>query len=356
MFLVRQAKTSDINALYELSKNFDTVNLPANRDVIESIVQHSIASFVSTEQDNRRLLFVLENLESKEVVGCSMTIAQHGTYEKPATYFKVVEKQKYSPLLKKHFRHETLELTFDYDGPTELGGLVLSPSLRGNPFKLGRYLSYARLALIALRPSWFQQEIVAELLPPLGPNRESQLWEYLGERFTQLDYQTADKLSRENIHFILELFPQVPLYTSLLPKEIQAQIGEVGPDSQPAAHLLSKIGFKYDQTIDPFDGGPTYRVNIHDCSLIQNLRLGRWAGDVPTHANSVTQGFLCLDHIDQTGDFLILQGKGYQIGAEIFFDFQTTEIEKKSTQQSLLSQYQIPLKKGDHVAFLPFEV
>jgi arginine/ornithine N-succinyltransferase beta subunit len=130
----------------------------------------------------------------------------------------------------------------------------------------------------------------------------------------------------------------------------------VGPDSKPAAHLLSKVGFAYDHTIDPFDGGPTYRVNIHDCTLIQNLRLGRWAGSLPVNANSIQDGFLCLDRLQDNGHFLILQGKGYQIGADIFFDIQISDAEKSRKQQELIEHYQIPLKKGDHIAFVPFEV
>ena len=41
-------------------------------------------------------------------------------------------------------------------------------------------------------------------------------------------------------------------------KNIQDAIGEVGPSTQGAKAMLTKIGFRYDERIDPFDGGPHF--------------------------------------------------------------------------------------------------
>lgn len=319
MFLIRDAQARDLDQLYTVAAELDSVNLPADRAVIGALIERSQASARDDCGVKRRLLFVLEEWTPggrggwrSEVLGCAMIIAQHGTYDRPASYFRIMERQKYSSILKRHFKHQTLELIFDYDGPTELGGLVLSPRLRGHPLKLGRFLSYTRLAFIGLpsRRAWFEDEVVAELLPALGPDRQSELWPYLGQRFTGLDYHTADQLSREHIHFVQELFPQAPLYTSLLPPHVQAQLGRVGPASQPAAHLLAKVGFEPDGTIDPFDGGPTYRVRTDDCPLVSGGARGPWAGASLAAGEAGRPGLLLLDGLSEGGGLKALLGEG----------------------------------------------
>ncbi len=319
MFLIRDAQHRDLDQLYAVAAELDSVNLPADRGVIAALIERSRESLRDSCVLKRRLLFVLEEWSRApqggwraEVLGCAMIIAQHGTHDRPASYFRIMERQKYSPILKKHFKHQTLELIFDYDGPTELGGLVLSPRLRGHPLKLGRFLSYVRLAFIGLpsRRAWFEDEVVAELLPALGPDRSSELWPYLGQRFTGLDYHTADQLSREHIHFVQELFPQAPLYTSLLPPHVQAQLGRVGPASQPAAHLLAKVGFEYDGTIDPFDGGPTYRVRTDECPLIEGAVRGAWESMTLAPGDAPRPGLLLLDGLSEGGGLKALLGEG----------------------------------------------
>jgi len=371
MWVIREAKPADLDPLFELATSLNTVNLPANRAVIQELVKTSQGSFQLEALVRRQLLFVLERWSyeeatqrwGSEVLGSCMIIPQHGTHDRPASYFRIMERQKYSSILKRHFKHQTLELIFDYDGPTELGGLVLSPKLRGHPLKLGRFLSYARLAFISSpsRRAWFQDEVVAELLPALGPNRDSELWPYLGQRFTGLDYHTADKLSREHIHFIQELFPHAPLYTSLLPERVQSQLGEVGPDSKPAAHLLSKVGFRFDGTIDPFDGGPTYRVKTDECALVQRSVIGSWDPQrSPTHFLNQSEpgecGALLIDSLSQGGGVKLILGEGAvrnsAQGELLFAPYHQGELASSHEAISEL----LPVLPGALTSFTPFGV
>ena len=75
-----------------------------------------------------------------------------------------------------------------------------------------------------------------------------------------LSYREADHLSRRQKEFIETLFPSYPIYVSLLSPEAQGVIGQVGEGSRPAAHLLSKLGFKFENRVDPFDGGPHFEM------------------------------------------------------------------------------------------------
>src|SRR5690606_6435857 len=112
----------------------------------------------------------------------------------------------------------------------------------------------------------------AELLPPLNADGTSELWNSLGANFTGLDYTTADKLSRQNIEFIRSLFPQTPIYTTLLLEHVRALIGQVGPPTKPVEKMLKSIGFHADLSIDPFDGGPTFSVAMDQCELIKRIQ------------------------------------------------------------------------------------
>ena len=86
-----------------------------------------------------------------------------------------------------------------------------------------------RFLYIARHRAAFRDEVLSELMPPLEEDGRSLLWEALGRHFTGLSYQEADRLSRENKEFIRTLFPQDPIYASLLPASAQALIGQVGP-------------------------------------------------------------------------------------------------------------------------------
>ncbi|HLK92707.1 MAG TPA: arginine N-succinyltransferase, partial [Polyangia bacterium] len=107
---------------------------------------------------------------------------------------------------------------------------------------------------------------------PLEPDGTSLLWEALGRKFTGLSYQEADRLSQTNKEFIRALFPQDPIYATLLPAPVQAVIGEVGPRTKGVEKLLREVGFAYQHRIDPFDGGPHFHARTDDITLVKAVR------------------------------------------------------------------------------------
>ncbi len=279
MFLLREVRPSDLDDLEVLASRLNTLNLPADRDVLKRLIEYSRASFGGKyEPDDAEYIFVLRDIEQDRVVGTCMIIAKHGTFERPAVYFHVREVQKYSSSIDKHFRHQTVQLGFDFHGPTEIGGLILHPDYRGHKLKLGKMLAYVRFLYIGMHPERFQDEIVAELLPELNADGTSDLWHHLGYNFTGLDYMTADKMSRENIEFIRSLFPFEPMYTALLPDHVAEKIGKVGTPTKPVEKMLRGIGFEYDQSIDPFDGGPTFRCRTRSCEAVKRTVWQKFAG------------------------------------------------------------------------------
>ncbi|MBI3540580.1 MAG: arginine N-succinyltransferase [Deltaproteobacteria bacterium] len=194
--------------------------------------------------DEGKILFVLEEVASKKVIGSSLIVARHGTPVSPHLYFQV------DPL------RRTLQLKFETKGRTELGGLILDPAYRGG--KLGKKLSYVRLYYLAQHPKGFQNDILAELLPPFNPDGSSLLWEALGKKFTGMEYRDADQRAREDKQFVRDHFPAHEILIDSLPHEAQLILGQPGPETKAVAKMLMEVGFHYLDQIDPFDGGPHY--------------------------------------------------------------------------------------------------
>src|SRR5712671_1328272 len=279
MYVIRDVQRSDLPALQKLARELDTVNLPDDERELLRIIDWSARSFDGRVKNpfEREYLFVLEEPRSERVVGASLIIAQHGTRDAPHVFFDVYEKEHYSANVDRHFRHRVLSIGYNFDGPTEIGGLVVDPGYRGGPEKPGKQLSYVRFLYIAMHPSRFRDRVLVELLPKLEEERRSPLWEALGRKFTGLSYQEADRLSRENKEFIQQLFPPGDIYATLFTQKIQDAIGEVGPESVGAKNMLTRIGFRYDERIDPFDGGPHYSAPTELIEPIRRFRRAKLA-------------------------------------------------------------------------------
>ena len=291
MFLLREVHRGDLDDLERLARHLNTLNLPAQRPRLEALVDRSVASF-GGELPHPEREYVFGLLDGDRLIGTCMIIAQHGTFERPAVYFNVQREQKYSRTLQKYFVHQVLQLTFNFDGATEIGGLILDPDYQGHPEKLGKVLSFVRFLFIGMHRDRFRDEIVAELLPELNPDGTSDLWECLGHSFTELTYEEADKLSRENVEFIRNLFPQTPIYTALLPAHVREKIGVVGEPSRPVEKMLRSIGFDWDKSIDPFDGGPTFVCATDRCRMVSRTHRASFAG--PLSPEEPAEGFALI--------------------------------------------------------------
>lgn len=286
-YFIRDAKIEDLDDIFTLSSMLNTINLPANKDELFEVIKNSERSFSLKEKDTTKKAFLFVLTDGQQVIGTSQIFAKHGTLSSPHYYFAVELDERYSETLKKFFRHKTLRLCQSFDGPTELGSLVLDKDFRSSKEKFGRLLSYVRFLFMAIRPEFFSNQVLAELLPPLGARFESALWDAVGRQFTGLDYYEADMLSRKNKEFIKTLFPITSIYVPLLPAQAQDVIGQVGKNSKGAAHLLSRIGFRYSHRVDPFDGGPHFEAEQKDISLIKDalqLTLSDTCLDKPAQA------------------------------------------------------------------------
>ncbi|MFV8256844.1 arginine N-succinyltransferase [Bdellovibrio bacteriovorus] len=262
-FIIRPVQHDDLNQLVDLAKQFNLLNLPGDKKVIGEKIDRSEQSFAGKlSKTQSEYLFVLEDVEEKYVVGSSLVLAKHGNDEVPHSYFKIFKRDHFSQDLGVGFIHQVLRFQLDFDGPTEIGGLLVDKSYRRRPEKLGKQISLSRFLYMGLYPERFEDRVLCELTPPLTDEGRSEFWEALGRRFTGLPYQEADLLSQSHKEFIESLFPQDDIYLCLLDAKARLVLGRVGEATKPAQHLLESIGFSYLDEVDPFDGGPHYGANV----------------------------------------------------------------------------------------------
>lgn len=272
-FVVRAVEREDHAQLYNLARQFTLLNLPANKSVITKKIERSLASFAGElGKDDAEYLFVAEDRENHYLAGSSLIVAKNGTHNSPNFSFKVLKRERFSKELGIGFIHQILRLHANYDGPSEVGGLVVDRNYRRRPEKVGRMVSLLRFLYIGMFPDRFESELHSEMAPPLTEEGRSEFWEALGRRFTGMPYQEADQISQQNNQFIKSLFPEEDIYLCLLDSKARLVLGRVAEETQAALHLLNRIGFKYKDEVDPFDGGPHLGVKASEVTLIKNAK------------------------------------------------------------------------------------
>ncbi len=256
--MLRPVEERDLDALVELARLLDSMNLPSDRDFLAARIEVSERSFAGSVDDWREAVYVfaLEDTEAGRCVGTSTILAKHGRPGIPYFWLAVTREERRSVELDKRFVHTTLQLMSSEDGPTEIGGLILDPGYRKHPEKCGKALSIVRFAYISLYPEHFEREVIAEMLSPFEAPGQNLLWDAFGARFTGLSYREADHLSARSKQFIADLFPRDPVYATLFPPAVQEMIGEPNETAKAALRILEKLGFRPLNQVDPFDGGP----------------------------------------------------------------------------------------------------
>jgi arginine N-succinyltransferase len=282
-FLLRQAKAEDHRQLLKLARELDSTTLPTDARELTELLETSNASFAGKIRNRAqaKYVFCAEEIRKRRVVAASMIVGKHGTPTAPHYYFEVGVDERYSHTLRRMFRHTNLRLRYSMDGPTEIGGLIVSPAMRGHPERIGKQISWVRFAYIARYRKRFEKEVLAEMLPPTQPGHGNKFWDHYGRMVTGLSYREADRLSTRDKEFIRALFPDAPIYVLMLPEEIRNAIGEVGENTRGALRILEQAGMRYLNQIDPFDGGPYYGCAVEDLAPVKAYATYRVTGGEP---------------------------------------------------------------------------
>lgn len=337
MFLIRRAKVDDLATLLKLARMVHFINLPADRDIINSKISQSRQSFIRAAEgaaapresgpgphparghmataakvtglgealsESDLFMFALEDTESPGILGSSQIVSRMGGPGNPNVSFRLEERSFFSQSLQTGATHMVAKLHLDESAPTEIGGLILQPSLRGHKQKLGAFLSHVRFHFMGRRPDMFAKRVVAEMMAPITPDGHNLLWDFLGRRFINLSYTEADKFCQYSREFMISLLPKEEIYLTLLPPEARSVVAQVGPETVPARRMLEKLGFEYNGFIDPFDGGPHLEAPTADISLVQATRSAALADTV---ARSACDEFAIVSVLEPEGDFRAVQ-------------------------------------------------
>ena len=277
MMIIRHATHEDLDDIYRLAQKagqsgIGLTSLPQNKEILAQRIQRTTRTLNGlTEKSESSYLFVLEDTISQKVVGVSAIEVAVGLDE-PFYNFRVAKQVHASKALNVYKILETLFLSNDHTGCSELCTLFLDPEYRKN--QNGKFLSKVRFLFIAAFHSLFEERLIAEMRGFSDSSGRSPFWDSLGHLFFNMDFATADYLSGLGQKaFIAELMPRFPVYVDLLSEEAKGVIAEVHPHTLPAAKVLMSEGMSYQGHVDIFDAGPTLEANTNDLRAVKESRL-----------------------------------------------------------------------------------
>lgn len=334
--IIRPIALTDLDALRECAEeaSHGIYSLPKDRQRLKNKILKSTESFSKKVKvpENEVYLFVLEDVQSGKVIGTSDIVSKIGTAI-PFYAFKIEKIKQTSPSVNIEREHKILKLQTVRRGPTEIGGLFLSPAYRRAG--LGRLLSLSRFLFMAAHPHRFHDTIVAEMRGVIREDGFSPFWEHLGRHFFSMDFPTATLLRSIEQDFIGDLAPQFPIYVDFLPLEAREVIGRTHENTLPALHMLQQEGFSYHDDVDIFDGGPDLYASLNAIRTVKESVLGE-VSDIsqePLDSSSYIVGTAHLDYRGCIAPLLIGEAGGI-------------------TLHSFIAEA-LKIKKGDFLRYIP---
>lgn len=296
-YVMRPARLDDFEALYELAVQSGAgfTSLPVDEGILRDKLEKSQKAFGGKllEPQTGKFLLMLEDVETGEVAGCSAVKAGTGVGE-PFFNYRIITIAQASHTADKRFDLDALVLTNEFVGYTEVGTLFLRASHRGGG--AGRLAAQSRYLLMAADPDQFGDNVLAELRGVVDENGQTPFWDCLGQHFFRMSFTEADHLCAiSDNQFILDLMPKFPIYIDLLPTHAREVIGRCHADGVGAMKLLEWEGFRFERTVDIFDGGPMVAARSEH---IRTIRESRIVHVEAGHPDETSTGLISTDSVD----------------------------------------------------------
>lgn len=315
---IRAARPSDTRALYEMAKltGGGFTNLPADKATLEAKLLRSETGFSrpGDSSGDDLYVFMLEDHETGAIRGTCQVFGAVGT-DRPFYSYLISTLTQKSEELGRIFRNQTLNLTTDLEGSSEVGGLFLHPNERAGG--LGMLLARSRYLFIKQHRPRFGDTVLAELRGVMDQGGHSPFWDAIGGRFFGMSFPEADEFNAvHGTQFIADLFPTTPIYVSMLPEAARAVMGQPHPTGRAALKMLENEGFVWDSYVDIFDGGPTVTAHTDRIKTVENadwkiVSGSTGHGQTMMLASHTYHDFICCygqAEINNTGELLIDDG------------------------------------------------
>lgn len=329
MLVLRPVELTDLPQLQRLAREslIGITSLPDDTEHLRGRILDSCGSFEKEVQGHgpENYCFVLEDLASQHLAGCSEILATAG-FDTP--FYSLRNRHFTSASRELNIEHgvPALSLCHDLNGHTLLRGFHVDGTLVRTPSS--ELLSRARLMFIAAHPGRFAQAVITEIVGYSDDQGRSPFWDALGQHFFDLPYVEAERLcGLESRTFLAELMPHYPIYVPMLPQTAQDCIGRIHPEGQEAFDILEREGFESNSYIDLFDGGPTLLARVASIrSIVQSeVVAATWAETVDARgcylvSNDLLKGFRAIvAELDYTA------GRPVALSAEMFRALDVTE-------------------------------
>ncbi|MBC2667904.1 arginine N-succinyltransferase [Novosphingobium piscinae] len=275
---VRPAQLADLPGLVALAEAADPgmTNLPADRGALAARIERSLDAFARplAAPEDELYLLVLDDGTGR-AVGTACLFSRIGQTW-PFYSYKRTQIVHHSPTLARHDSHELLQITNDFGGASEVGGLFLHPAVRSSG--AGRLLARSRYLFIAMHRARFAATTIAELRGWVSPDGGTPFWDAVGRQFFGMSLWEADRYcALHGNQLIADLMPRYPVYVALLPETARAAIGRVHASSQPALRLLEHEGLRLTGHVDIFDAGPSVACPTDQLRTLVDGRTARVA-------------------------------------------------------------------------------
>jgi len=260
--IFRVACLDDIDAILGFTANGvqGLTNVPRTRERVQEQLQETIDTLDGKEGANR-IIFVVER--NGKVLGISGIIMRVGV-ESPFYNFKRNHHsgRATNPVLAVDY--DTLQITTDFNGYTEVASLFMGPDGRGTG--LARLLSMGRFGYIRNNRDQFADGIMAEILGWTDEKGNSPFWQHLASRFIDI------------------------------PDIVSKCTGRPHESSARAMNMLESIGFEETDMCDVFDGGPAVKCQT-DKTWIARSTCEAQSFNAPEDAE------ICMHFSGQGADF-----------------------------------------------------
>jgi len=273
MLFIRPSKLSDLEALLLLSAQVGggMTSMPTCEASWRRKLQSSEQAFSDHAAPQSCYFLVLEDSSNGNIVGTTAIYTGLGLTQPFYSYQRRAITRQSDSLKTKHCS-ESLHLVEHFKGATEVGSLFLLPEYRLPG--IGQMLARARYLLMSDAKTRFSKQVMAELRGVVNNDNKSPLWDALGSKFFNMEFQAAvNVVATQGSTFITELLPKQPIYVELLPKSARDTLSKPNVQSAPALRMLEKEGFLHSGFIDLFDGGPSVEAQLEDIKTVKESQL-----------------------------------------------------------------------------------